>query len=91
MTQNEPPERGGGHIARGATRVHREFIRCGARRRGARFTAASDQTASARRRYVRGAPRRGRMGERIRLVPVQRAARRARARGALLRFAHRVE
>ena len=91
MMQNEPPERGGGHIARGPARVHREFIRCGAQRRAARCAAASDETASARRRYVRGAPRRGRVGKRIRLVPVQRAARRARPRGAFLRLVHRVE
>jgi hypothetical protein len=76
-------ERCSGHITRGATRVHRELIRCGAQRRAARHTAAPDQTASARRRDVRGFPRRGRVGERIRLVPVQRTARRARARGAL--------
>jgi hypothetical protein len=46
--QNELPERGSGHIARGTTRIHREFFRRGARHRAAKFTATSDQTASAR-------------------------------------------
>lgn len=80
--QNKLPERCSGHIARGAARLHREFFCCREHLRAARFTAASDQTAPARRFNVRGTPRRRRMGERIRPVPVQRTTRRAWARGA---------
>ena len=81
--QNEPPERCSGQFARGTTRVYREFFRCGAQLRTAQFTAASDQTVPARRFNVRGTPRRRRMGERIRPIPVQRTARRAWARADL--------
>ena len=83
LRQSKLSERNGGHIARVATRLHREFFRGGTQRRTTRLTATPNQTASARRRGVRGPSRCGRVGERVRSVPVQRAARRARARGAL--------
>jgi len=45
------PERRGRNIARGATRIHREFLRRGAQRR-TKPAALSDQTATMRRRDI---------------------------------------
>jgi hypothetical protein len=83
LPQNKLAERRGGYIARSPTHLHRELLFCGAQHRTAQRATAPDQATSARRRDVRGPPRRGRVGERVRPVPVQRAARRAWSRGTL--------